>query len=400
MESNNLLGMLTVLKVYNVKPNFSELARNFGVSRQTVQRYWLDSGKKEITRNRPSGFDQYKEEIISLMSKRGVTKKSVYEFIVDKYGKVATYSAFRTYTTVNNIMLTKSYKPTVRFETAPGVQLQVDWKENIVMHSRDGMRYDFNILTSTLGYSRFHKFKYAKTRTTEEFIRCIYELFNELGGGVDHILTDNMPALVNVSCGKCIKLDKIIRFERETGVKIKLCKSKSPYTKGKVESANRFLSWLMAYDGEFDTEEELIEIIDKINNKVNLRENDTTKKAPIELFNEEKEYLKKIPNISLEKYVDNSSLQIVPSTQLVYFRGCGYSVPAFFIGKMVKVICVMNSLFVYYENDLLTVHNISNKRFNYKTDHYLQGLGVEDSELDDEFSKKVEENLKRLSEME
>ncbi len=399
MDSTNLLGMLAVLKAYKVKPNFSELARNYGVSRQTVQRYWNDSGKKEITRNRPSMFEKYREEIVVLMAKNGVTKKSVYEFLLKKYVDIPNYSAFRSYTTTNNITLAKSSKPTVRFETAPGSQLQVDWKENIVLHSRDGVKYEFNILTSTLGYSRFHKFQYAKTRTTEEFIRCMCDLFNELGGGVDHILTDNMPALVNVLCGKLLKVDKIIRFERESGIKIKLCKTKRPYTKGKVESANRFLSWLMAYDGEFDTEEELIEIIASINNSVNLQKNATTKKAPIELFYKEKEYLKKIPTISIEKYVDNSSLQLVPSTQLVYFKGCGYSVPADCIGKMVKVICVADSLFLYLENDLLTVHNLSKKRFNYKTEHYLEGLGVVEEELDEEFAEKVKENLKRLAEL-
>ncbi|MFI3261247.1 MAG: IS21 family transposase [bacterium] len=399
MDSTNLLGMLAVLKAYRVKPNFSELARNYGVSRQTVQRYWNDSGKKEITRNRPSVFEQFKEEIVILMGKTGVTKKSVYEFLLKKYVNIPNYSAFRAYTTTNNICLIKSSKPTVRFETAPGQQLQVDWKENIVLHSRSGQKFDFNILTSTLGYSRLHKFQYAKTRTTEEFIRCMCELFNELGGGVDHILTDNMPALVNVSCGKVIKLDKIIRFERESSIKIKLCKTRRPYTKGKVESANRFLSWLMAYDGEFDTEDELIDIISQINDSVNLQKNGTTKKAPIELFHKEKEYLKKLPAISLEKYVDNSSLQVVPSTQLVYFKGCGYSVPANCIGNMVKVIAVGGSLFLYLQNDLLTVHNITKQRFNYKTEHYLEGLGSEEAELDEEFARRVEENLKRLSEM-
>ncbi len=396
MESINLMGMIAVLKAYNVKPNFSELARNYGVSRQTVQRYWVDSGKKPITRNRPSVFEQYRSEIVSLMSKPGVTKKSVYEFLVSKYSGLANYSAFRTYTTTNSIALSKSSSAKVRFETAPGAQLQVDWKENVVLHSREGVKYDFNILTSTLGYSRFHKFKYAKTRTTEEFIRCIYETFNELGGGVDHILTDNMPALVNISCGKLIKLDKILRFERETGVKIKLCKSRSPYTKGKVESANRFLSWLMPYDGEFDTEEELIEIIESINNKVNLQVNATTKKKPVELFIEEKDFLKKIPNISLEKYVDNSTMQIVPSTQLVYFKGCGYSVPVYYVDKIVKVICMSDSLYIYYENNLVCMHNVSKKRFNYKTDHYLEGLGFENGEVDEEMYEKIVENLKML----
>ena len=47
-------------------------------------------------------------------------------------------------------------------------------------------------------------------------------------------------------------------------------------TKGKVESSNRFLSWLMPYNHRFKDEKELIEIIEKINIAVNNTVNQTT----------------------------------------------------------------------------------------------------------------------------
>ena len=46
----------------------------------------------------------------------------------------------------------------------------------------------------------------------------------------------------------------------------KKCKPLFLEIKGKDELCNRFMNWLYPYNNEFDTEEELIEIIKKINN--------------------------------------------------------------------------------------------------------------------------------------
>ena len=69
----------------------------------------------------------------------------------------------------------KSSKPHVRFETKPGQQLQVDWKENLKITTVHGEAIEFNIMTSTLGYSREHIFIYTKGKTTEDFLRCIID---------------------------------------------------------------------------------------------------------------------------------------------------------------------------------------------------------------------------------
>ncbi|KLO22088.1 hypothetical protein X275_06860 [Marinitoga sp. 1197] len=49
-------------------------------------------------------------------------------------------------------------------------------------------------------------------------------------------------------------------FAKDFGFKIKLCKPRHSYTKGKVESANKFISWILAYDKDFEDEKELNEM--------------------------------------------------------------------------------------------------------------------------------------------
>lgn len=163
-----------------MKPNFSELQRIYGIDRHTIKKYYDNGGKKPITRQRNSGFDRHKERIIELMNKPGVTKKAVYERLKDEDATIPSYSQFRKYTIKHGITLQKKQKPHIRFETKPGEQLQVDWKENIRMKSKHGEVFDFHIFSATLGYSRYHRFIYSKTKTTEDFIRCLIDTLNAL----------------------------------------------------------------------------------------------------------------------------------------------------------------------------------------------------------------------------
>ena len=95
--------------------------------------------------------------------------------MVDNHGLTATYSTFRGY--ISKVPVFQSYfdrkqtspstQHTIRFETAPAEQAQVDWKENIKFLLPDGTYITFNILLMTLGYSRYKLAKVTFDRTTE-----------------------------------------------------------------------------------------------------------------------------------------------------------------------------------------------------------------------------------------
>lgn len=293
----------------NIKPNFSELARKYDMDRHTIAKYWyagcIKNGKAKPGKSR---LDPYLDEIQKLFDKSHVSKRAAYEFLVCRHGedKIGSYSNFRYFTLRHGIEPKKTIKPHVRFETRPGQQLQVDWKENLKLTSAHGEEIEFNLMTSTLGFSREHIFVYTKGKTTEDFLRCIIDTFNRLGGMPEHILTDNMTAVVSITNGSKKKHQKIRAFEKDTGVQIRLCKTRNTQTKGKDESSNRFVSWLNAYDGEFKNEEELIRIIEEVNKKVNNTVNQTTELPPSALFAKEKEYLRPLPNkVMLDSYVEH-----------------------------------------------------------------------------------------------
>lgn len=400
----NIYGALLIFINMNIKPNFSELEREYGIDRHTIAKYWKNGGIKHVkVINRAAMLDKYYDEIVVLLNKPGVNKKGAYEFLCDKYGKelIGSESNFRHYTQKKDLKPKKGNNLAhVRFECPPGKQLQNDWKESMRLHDRNGNEYVFNILSSTLAYSRFHVFIYSKGKTTEDYLRTTIDTLNRIGGCPDEILTDNMSAIVSITNGSKEKHKKIKAFEKDTGIKIRLCKVRSPETKGKDEVSNCFMTWLYAYDYEFDNENELISIIEKINHKVNNQINQTTKIPPYILFQKEKEYLKPLPNkVLLDSYVDTSFTQTVPSTLLVNYKGNGYSVPAKYNGKKVKVYVIDNKLYIYFNTELINIHDITASKFNYKVNDYKSGLATVFKSNDIDIDEVVKENLKLFDKM-
>ena len=176
-----------------------------------------------------------------------------------------------------------------------------------------------------------------------------------------------MSSIVNRD-GECKNISNQVRaFTKDFNFKIKLCKPRHPFTKGKVEAVNKFLSWLLPYEGEFETEDELIAILEKINQKVNTYPCQETNMPPLILFQKEKEYLQPLPTDDVvESYLPHDRQTTVRSDSLVIYHNCKYSVPPEYIGKPVRLLVFENTLHIYFSTDLIAVHVLSSKRLNYQ----------------------------------
>lgn len=392
------------MKDLNIKPNFSELSREYGVDRHTIKKYYDNDGIPERKRKKSSSmWDPYINEITELMEIPGISKKAIYMYLIDvhKDKKLGTYNGFKTFTLQKNLVVKPRASPHPLYETEPGEQLQCDWKENLVIHLIDGTEISFNVFSATLGYSREHVFIYSPTKTTEDFIRCIITVFRKLGGVTRKVLTDNMSAIVDVNGNRKKVYPKISQLFRDLNVELKLCKVKTPQTKGKDENSNKFVKWIYAYDNKLKSEDELIDKIENvITSQCNRQNNMGTGMPPATLFAKEKEYLLPLSNsIVLDSYLSEHSRQKVPATLLVEYKGNKYSVPPEYISNLVDIYPVNNSLYIYHNNRLVTKHNISQNRINYHKEHYINGLSpnIRNKEMDIE--KMAEENLKRLGEL-
>jgi transposase len=387
---------LRMLKTMKIKPNYSELERKYGVSRQTISKYDKGYKGKPKTRNKKSIFDKYEEEISEKLKIEGVTIKGVYVYFANKYSDFGKESNFRKFVLKKKLKPKKIKKVHPRFETDKGEQLQVDWKEDIQMTSKNGELLEFNILTTTLGYSRLHNFEYSKTRTREDLKRCLVNTFEYMNGVPKEILFDNMSTVVDINKRKVNS--EFETFVKDMGSKVKLCKPHSPETKGKDESANRFIAWLLPYNEEFEDENELMEIIANIRDYVNLQKNQTTMIEPILLFNNEKEYLLPLPNKNvIDSYLKNRKKVTVSDDFLVYHKGNRYSVPPKYINQSVVLEQIENKLYIYSNKNIIMMHDIvenENKQIKYNPDHYIEGLKASMKYFtEDEIIKKAEKNL-------
>jgi len=88
-------------------------------------------------------------------------------------------------------------KATVRFETMPGKQGQMDWgffEDHLVYE--DGIWKKLYCFLMILGYSRMRYIEFVTDMSTNTLIRCHQNAFRYFGGYPEEILYDNMKQVV------------------------------------------------------------------------------------------------------------------------------------------------------------------------------------------------------------
>ena len=70
----------------------------------------------------------------------------------------------------------------MRFETSPGFQAQVDWKEKFKLTNKSGEIIEFNVFIVVLGYSRMKYLMVTKDRTQTTVFNGLLESFKYFNG--------------------------------------------------------------------------------------------------------------------------------------------------------------------------------------------------------------------------
>lgn len=146
-------------------------------------------------------------------------------------------SQLRSY--LRSIRPTLPADPVVRFETAPGEQMQVDWVE-----FRKG-NHPLYAFCATLGYSRASYVEFVTDMKVGTLIDCHQKAFFALGGVPRRILYDNMKTVVLErdvdGPGEHRYHAGFLDYAKHCGFVIKLCRPYRARTKGKVERFNGYL---------------------------------------------------------------------------------------------------------------------------------------------------------------
>ena len=366
----------------------SKMAEIMNCDPRTVKKY-LEGyvPKRRQTVERTSKLDEFKETINEKLE-LGCSAMSIFKFI-QKDGYKGSYSLLADY--VNKHKCKEIKKATLRYETSPGLQAQVDWKESIKMVSKSGEIFEVNIFLMILGYSRMKFLKLTSDRTQKTLFECMNETFKYFEGVPKEILFDNMPTVVDRANSRIghVKINsKFAQYAKDIGFNVVTCKAYRPQTKGKVEALAKLVDRLKIYNNEFETYEELQKIVNVFMKDINNEVSQATNQKPIDRIKKETKYLLPLPSQDILKtYISSPKEYKVSKESMVMYKGQKYSVPTSLIGESVSVKETDEYIHIYYTTNFITSHKKSNKFLNYKKEH------IEDIAKSDAFKHKTNDEI-------
>lgn len=337
--------------------NYTELGRKYHIDPRTAKKYAESPQRPEykLSERKPSKLDPYKQQIDQWLEEAPYSAVRILEKRLEQ-GFEGKYSIVKEYVRGKKIDL--DGKTTVRFETMPGHQGQMDWgffEDHLILES--GKFKKLYCFLLVLGYSRMRYIEFVTDMSTNTLIRCHANAFRYFGGYPEEILYDNMKQVVVKRLLK--QEDSTLNRQFEDfagfyGFKPILCRPYRGQTKGKVERTVQFVrdNFMIGikYHSLDDLNGQAIAWCNKVNGKVHA----TTNEIPFERLKKES-----LNPLKREYIIDKINLRRVQKDCLISYAGNQYSVPAEYVGKDVAVMALDNLLAAYYEGKQIALHLIS-----------------------------------------
>ena len=392
----DIFERMKIMKHEGLKPNYAEIARRWDCDYRTVKRYFEQDVVPVRRITKPSKLDQFKG-IIDEKVNIGCTASSIYHFILKK-GYKGKETILRDY--VRSIKVEGQQKATIRFETNPGLQAQVDRKERMKLTSKTGEIFEINIFLMLLGYSRTKYIELTIDRSQETLMMAMINGFRYFQGVPKEIIFDNMKTVVDQSrtnYHEAVINETFYQFSKDMGFEVWPCRAFRPQTKGKVEALAKLMSRLVPYNNEFETIEELEEIVREVMSDINNDKSYATDEIPLKLLEKEKEYLSPLPNQELiNNYFTKPTTRIVTKESMVTYMNNKYSLEPKYIGKTVNLEVDDTEIKIFYGKEIIATHKLSKRKFNYHKSHMISILKSDamkfkkDEEIEDFAKKQLE----------
>ena len=332
------------------------IARELGLARNTVLKYLRspDAIRPKPRRPRGSTLDPYAQHIDRRWAE-GLENCVVLLRELRALGYEGAYSTLTEYLRPRR----KGGQPeaTMRFETAPGEQAQVDWGSLGYMGA-DGKKHRIWVFVMTMGWSRACYVELVRKADTAAFIQCHVNAFEYLGGVPRRCLYDNakVVTLGKDEDGQIEWNLRMLDFARRVGFDIRLCQPYRAQTKGKVESGVKYVRrnmWpSMRFTDDADLNRQALEWCDAV---ANARVHGTTYRVPWEMLAEERPYLGQLPDrAGLAPYLRED--RRVARDGFVSWEGSRYGVHWKWVGTVVQVGQRRGTVEIWAGNERIAVH--------------------------------------------
>lgn len=219
------------------------IARELGISRNTVKRYLNTPSLKPIyppRETKPKKLDPFKDYLggrIEAAKPDWIPASVLFEEI-KCLGYTGEISLLRAYLNPLKPKLDADSER-IRFETAPGHQMQVDF--TTIKRGRVRLK----AFVATLGYSRASYVRFSEHERQADWITGIEESFVYFGGVPKELLFDNAKTIIlerdAYAEGKHRWNSKLLECAKAYGFIPRVCRPYRAQTKGKVERFNGYL---------------------------------------------------------------------------------------------------------------------------------------------------------------
>ena len=339
------------------------IGRELGIARNTV-RDWLRGGEdREYLREKRTSFADRYHFWIQSRFQGGVRNADVMRQELEAMDISVSLRTVERAVRPFRESWERSEKATMRFETAPGKQLQVDFGEKWLLIG--GERQKRYVFVATLGFSRRCYVEVFGSLRQRDWIMGLERAFQHFGGVPEELLTDNAKPLVNwhPTGGKAVFHPEFEAFCQHWGVVPRACQPFRARTKGKVESGVGYVKKNALGGLEFASDAALDEHLASWMRKVaDVRIHGTTHERPIDRFVSEKAALR--PILNHPGYLRVRSFERKVSTDFrIDVDTNRYSVPPEFVGKNLEVVIDTDTLQVRFQDQVIAEHAVHPGRY-------------------------------------
>lgn len=356
---------LDIHEAWSQGRSISEIARETGHDRKTIRRLLRQGGPRpRAPRQVASKLDPFREYLVRRMVTDKITNAEVLYDEIREQGYSGGRSILWEFLRPLRRLVADD-RATVRFETPPGHQAQVDWGE-----FRKPPRRRVHGFVMTLGWSRAMYLGFSDTQALAAFLRCHEEAFSYLGGVPEEILYDRTKTvwLRDDEHQQPVFHPGLLDFARYYGFQPRLCHPRRPQTKGKVESGVGYVR--KNFWPRVDDYQSAIDLVERgrrwLDETANVRVHGTTGQRPCD----------RLPEEGLRAVVGAAPYRALVLERRRVARDCfvsyqqsWYSVPAEFAGREVWVRQTEDHLVIAEQDQVIAVHQLAERPYQRRVIH-------------------------------